>query len=94
MAKSEYPVGLLGHSLRPGSPVLVEWQFKVMAETKDGRYALQLFSWLSGDPTNIVFVNDADLTDVTKYKLYDSEQKWRDAAERSAEYDRRQHAEA
>lgn len=79
--------GLFGHSIVDGN---IEWQFLVKGATGD-RHAVQLFSWLDGRPTDIKFINTADLTG-PGYNLYPSEKDWLRAAETAMDRRRREPA--
>jgi len=75
--KSKTLVGLWFHSLKGGE---VEWQGRIDRAVHDGKYVVQLFSWISGDPTEKVVVC-AD--DVEGWILYDDSSEMRTAWEKT-----------
>jgi hypothetical protein len=61
-------VGLYGHSLDDMGDVRL--QFEIVRSLGKGTYACQLFSWVSGAPTDIITIHERDLTDPVNYRLY------------------------
>ena len=73
------PVGKFGHTLTDAGEV--NYQFHVTASVGRDRYAVQLFSWLTGEPTETRIWPIEDLIDCP---LFDTEQAWVAAADKRA----------
>lgn len=71
-------VGLFGHTFDDEGAV--RYQFRVIRQATPDRYAVQLFSWLTGCPTEIRVWPAEDLFAA---RLFDNEETWRDYAERT-----------
>lgn len=72
--------GLFGHSIVDGD---VEWQFFIKGAVGDS-HAVQMFSWLTGFPTDVKLIKTADLTG-GGFKFYSTEQEWNRAADLATE---------
>ena len=70
---SDSLVGLFGHTF-PGPSQGRCWQFEVKREVA-GRYGLQLFSWLTGAPTEIRFLT-ADEVFALNPVFYATREEW------------------
>lgn len=92
-AKPEPPeeglVGLFGHTLVPIEEVPgrkeIQFQFKIIRKLEGQRYLVQYFSYMTGGPTNLgVYAEDVLVGE--DVKLYATEELWREADQKSAEY--------
>jgi hypothetical protein len=70
-------VGMFLHTLKEGK---ISFQGHVIKADKETAM-VQLFSWMSGDPTNVVPMRVADLHDPDQCKLYATKEAWLAAAE-------------
>jgi len=88
-------LGFFGHSYNDDGAL--EWQFRVIRTVGQGSYAIQLFEWIVGAPSEIVILTEKELS-TPKYKLYPDEDAWRHASDeyhrlqtwKEAQEDRRQ----
>ena len=71
-------VGFFGHTFTDDDPPALQFQFHVLRQVAADRYAVQLFSWFMGDPTEIQ-VWDAET--LSKAKLYATASAWTHAAD-------------
>lgn len=76
--------GKFGHSLRTyestGELLRHDWQFMILG-VSDGIAFLKLYSWLDGRETNIYGIPLLELIDREKFKLYATEDEWRQSSE-------------
>lgn len=75
-------VGLFGHSYREGK---IQYQFHVVRQVSATRYGVQLFSWFTGEPTDIEVWDEDRLADC---KFYPDPESWNDAYERVSRQER------
>jgi hypothetical protein len=85
-------VGLYGHSLDERGDVRM--QFEIVRTLIRGTYACQLFSWMSGQPTEIITIHERDLTNPGMYRLYPDFEAMDHAAEMDAKKVERREREA
>lgn len=70
-------VGLFGHSYSDGPNPKIKYQFHVVRQISEERYAVQLFSWAHGGPTDILVWTVEELE---RARFYESEEAWNLAA--------------
>lgn len=69
-------VGKFFHSVDKDGAI--EWQGRVLAEPVFGRFEVQLYEWLMGEPSDVLLVPSAAMKD---FRFYDSAEAWRAAYE-------------
>jgi hypothetical protein len=84
-AKPEGLVGFFGHTYEPddGDPELlaIQYQFKIIRPFPPGRWIVQLYSFMDGDPTRLAVYDETFLLG-PKVKLYATAELWNDAYSR------------
>jgi hypothetical protein len=68
--KRETTIGLFGHSFYPDGHI--HMQFEIVREVQHG-FVVQRFSWLTGEPTDLGFMQPEDLA---ACKLYSDKDAW------------------
>lgn len=77
-------VGLFGHTYTDELAPEVRYQFRVLRQVSPDRYAVQLFSWLDGSPTEIQVWSADDLS-APSIKFYLDHKDWVSAGDESSE---------
>lgn len=81
-------VGWFGYTV--GADGRHEKQFEIVRDVGGDRYAIQLFSWFDGCPTEVQFMTGSDLFSY-KCRLFTSEREWvRAACEESYRWDKQE----
>jgi hypothetical protein len=77
--------GFFGHTFQDAACREFQYQFRFIRQVAPGRYAVQLFSWAFGDPTDIQIWTVEQLSAPT-VRLYASADIWRDAYTAASRY--------
>ena len=67
--KADCIVGKYFHSINQNGELI--WQGKVVGEPGEGKYLIQLFSWLDGHPTEQRLIKLDEMTDWLFYSTHD-----------------------
>ncbi|MCW0235261.1 MAG: HNH endonuclease [Ferrovibrio sp.] len=82
-------IGMYGHSLDADGKI--HWQFKVIRSVGNDAYAVQLFSWICGAPTDVKII-DTEVLRSSTCRLYGTRQAWMAAADLATDWvERRAH---